>query len=172
MENKTNSAEKILNLAISEIDRLETKNEQLADRVAELVGRCSELENQLTDAKANCEHELELCRIIRGGNIKPRPIATPKIVLPKHENVAMQKRFNRVSADATAGCYNSPWPTFDAFVYDVGPSPESGAVFEKINPNKPYSNDNCRWRFRGQKQRGLIMETKNKTVWQKRNGGK
>ncbi|WP_411840132.1 GIY-YIG nuclease family protein [Paracoccus sp. ME4] len=42
------------------------------------------------------------------------------------------------------------WRSFDAFLADVGPAPEPGMVFSRLDRTKDYTPENCRWMTRAE----------------------
>jgi len=62
----------------------------------------------------------------------------------------MKKRCNKPTKDAhryflRGITYPKKWETFDGFCADMGATYKSGLTLDRIDSNKSYSLDNCRW---------------------------
>ena len=41
--------------------------------------------------------------------------------------------------------FDSSWESFEQFFLDMGPKPAPNYTLDRIDPNKGYNKDNCRW---------------------------
>ncbi|QFP93710.1 hypothetical protein [Ralstonia phage P-PSG-11-1] len=75
--------------------------------------------------------------------------------------------------------YVPGWETFQGFLGDMGERPE-GTTLDRIDPDKGYSRDNCRWATKEQqasnKRNTVLIDIDGETMiasqWSKRSGVK